>query len=55
MGYIEAYGAGAPLLGVRRSVFLVDSEGIVRYRHVALVGVSFRRSRDPARALAAMP
>ena len=51
---IEAYGVGAPLLGVRRSVFLVDSEGIVRYKHVALVGVTFRRSADLARALADM-
>jgi len=51
---IDAYGVGAPLLGVRRSVFLVDSEGIVRYKHVALVGVTFRRSADLARALADM-
>jgi len=51
---IEAYGVGAPLLGVRRSVFLVDSEGIVRYKHVALVGVTFRRSGDLAQALADM-
>ena len=51
---IDAYGVGAPLLGVRRSVFLVDSEGIVRYKHVALVGVTFRRSGDLARALADM-
>ena len=51
---IEAYGVGAPLLGVRRSVFLVDTEGIVRYKHVALVGVTFRRSGELAGALAEM-
>ena len=49
---IEAYGVGAPLLGVRRSVFIVDSEGIVRYKHVALIGVTFRRSGELATALA---
>jgi len=51
---IDAYGVGAPVVGVRRSVFLVDSEGIVRYKHVALVGVTFRRSGELATALAAM-
>jgi peroxiredoxin Q/BCP len=51
---IDAYGVGAPLLGVRRSVFLVDSEGMVRYKHVALVGITFRRSGDLARTLAGL-
>ncbi len=49
---IDAYGVGAPVLGVRRSVFLIDTEGIVRYKHVALVGVTFRRSGELAKVLA---
>lgn len=28
--------------GLRRSVFLLDGDGIVRWRHVALVGVTYR-------------
>jgi peroxiredoxin Q/BCP len=51
---IEAYGVGMPVLGVRRSIFLVDGEGIVRYKHVALIGATFRKSGDLARELAAM-
>jgi len=38
---VEAYGIG---LGsaLRRAVFIVDAEGVVRYRHVALVGLTYR-------------
>ena len=38
---VEAYGIG---LGsaLRRAVFIVDAAGIVRYRHVALVGLTYR-------------
>src|SRR5215218_938543 len=35
---VDLYGVGAPILGVRRSVFLVDTAGVVRYKHVALIG-----------------
>jgi peroxiredoxin Q/BCP len=41
----SAYGIAVPGLGLRRSVFLVDPDGVVRWRHVALVGLSFP-SRD---------
>ncbi|MFI5619763.1 peroxiredoxin [Streptomyces sp. NPDC051567] len=37
-----AYGITAPGLGLRRSVFVLDGEGVVRWRHVALVGLTFR-------------
>lgn len=33
------------LLGTKRSVYLVDEEGIIRYRHVESVAI-FRRSKD---------
>jgi len=38
---VEAYGIG---LGsaLRRAVFIVDAEGVVRYKHVALVGLTYR-------------
>ena len=51
---IEAYGVGAPVLGVRRSIFLVDTRGVVRYRHVALVGATFRKPAELARELASI-
>jgi peroxiredoxin Q/BCP len=51
---IEAYGVGAPVLGVRRSVFIVDGEGIVRYKHVAVIGATFRKANDLAKVLASI-
>jgi len=48
---IAAYGVGAPLIGVRRSVFVLDATGIIRYRHVAILGVTFRSSSDLAQIL----
>jgi len=39
---VEAYGIGLGSNGLRRAVFIVDAEGIVRYRHVALVGLTYR-------------
>ena len=39
---IRAYGVLGPAGMVRRSIFIVDPEGIVRYRHVALLGLHYR-------------
>lgn len=36
------YGVLGPLGFLRRSVFVVDSKGLVRYAHRALAGLSFR-------------
>jgi peroxiredoxin Q/BCP len=38
---IEAYGVGAPLIGVRRSVFVVDANGVVRFSDRKLIGATF--------------
>ena len=38
---IEAYGVGAPLINVRRSVFVIDAEGIVRFADRKLIGATF--------------
>jgi len=38
---VEAYGIGFGS-ALRRAVFIVDAEGIVRYRHVALIGLTYR-------------
>jgi peroxiredoxin Q/BCP len=39
---IRAYGVLGPGGLVRRSIFMVDPEGIVRYRHMALLGLHYR-------------
>lgn len=40
----RAYGIAMPGLGLRRSVFVLDARGIVRWRHVALAGLTFQSS-----------
>ena len=52
MKVVKEYGVGAPVLGVRRSVFLIDTAGIVRYKHVAIIGATFRKSSELAKELA---
>lgn len=41
---IRAYGVGLPGIGLRRSVFVVDGSGVVRWRHVALLGATFQKA-----------
>jgi peroxiredoxin Q/BCP len=38
---VKAYGIGLGGAGLRRSVFVVDAAGIVRWKHVTLVGLTF--------------
>ncbi len=38
---IEAYGVGAPLIGVRRSVFVVDKAGKIAFADRKLIGATF--------------
>lgn len=38
----RAWGVLGPLGFLRRSVFIVDGEGVIRYAHRALAGVTFR-------------
>ena len=46
-----AYGVVGPGGFLRRSIFLVDGEGIVRYRHVALFGIRYQDVGDLERAV----
>jgi peroxiredoxin Q/BCP len=48
----RAYGIRAPGGLVRRSIFVVDPDGIVRYRKVALVGLGYEDVGDLSEALA---
>ncbi|MGK5534184.1 peroxiredoxin family protein [Streptomyces sp. URMC 129] len=38
----RAYGVAVPGLGLRRSVFIVDADGVVRWKHVAVLGLTFQ-------------
>ncbi len=40
-GVTSAYGVTMLGIGVRRSVFVIDANGIVRWRHVGLVGLTY--------------
>jgi thioredoxin-dependent peroxiredoxin len=48
---IRAYGVLGPGGMVRRSIFIVDPQGIVRYRHVALLGLHYQDVDDLKRSL----
>lgn len=41
-----AYGILGPLGFLRRSVFVVDAAGVVRYAHRALAGITFRPTAE---------
>jgi peroxiredoxin Q/BCP len=49
----EAYGILGPLGFYRRSVFVVDAEGIVRYAHRAVAGLTFRSTDELVEAVRA--
>jgi peroxiredoxin Q/BCP len=40
-GVTSSYGVTMLGLGVRRSVFVIDADGIVRWRYVGLVGLTY--------------
>ncbi len=48
----DAYGVLGPGGFVRRAVFIVDPEGKIRYRKVALVGLGYEDAGDLREALA---
>ena len=47
----DAYGILGPLGFYRRSVFVVDAQGIVRYAHRAVAGLTFRSSKELVEAV----
>jgi thioredoxin-dependent peroxiredoxin len=50
----RSYGVLGPGGYIRRAVFLIDGEGVVRYRHVALFGLRYQDVGDLERAVAAL-
>jgi peroxiredoxin Q/BCP len=50
----RAFGIAVPGLGLRRSVFILDADGTVRWKHVALAGLTFQHSDTLTEQLAAL-
>ena len=51
---IKAYGVGAPLGHTKRSVFVLDGEGVVRWTHVSTLGITYQDTEKIASALKAL-
>jgi peroxiredoxin Q/BCP len=47
----KAYGTLGPLGFPRRSVFIVDGDGVVRYAHKAIAGLTYRPASELVAAL----
>jgi peroxiredoxin Q/BCP len=47
----KAYGVLGPVGFYRRSVFVVDAEGVLRYAHRAVAGLSFRPTAELVEAV----
>ena len=50
-----AYGTLGPLGFPRRSVFIIDGEGVVRYAHRAIAGLTFRPVSELVDVLLSLP
>ena len=50
-----SYGTLGPLGFPRRSVFIIDREGIVRYAHRAIAGLTFRPVGELVESLLSLP
>ena len=48
---VAAYGVGLLGMGVRRSIFIVDAEGRISWRHISLVGFTFQSADTLKREL----
>ena len=48
---VRMFGIGLGGGSLRRSVFVIDGDGIVRYKHVALVGLTYRSTDTLVKAL----
>jgi peroxiredoxin Q/BCP len=51
----KAYSAYSPRLGTKRSVIVIDEQGIVRHRHDHLLGLDYQSVDDLREALARIP
>ena len=47
------YGAKAPIIGTKRTTFVIDGEGVIRFRHDATLGLTFLPTADLKAAIVA--
>lgn len=52
---VDAYGVGLFGVGVRRSIFVIDADGVLRWKRVALVGVTYQSAATIREQLALLP
>jgi peroxiredoxin Q/BCP len=48
---IKQYGAASPVIGVKRTVLLIDEEGVVRWRFSGAVRAIFKKPKELAELL----
>jgi len=48
------YGAKAPIIGTKRSTFVIDGAGTIRFRHDATLGLTFLSTADLKAAIVAV-
>jgi len=48
---IEDYGIASPLTGVRRSIFLLDTAGVIQWRYTGTVRAIFKKPQQLTRIL----
>jgi peroxiredoxin Q/BCP len=51
---VRTYGVLAPGGLIRRSIFIIDPEGVIRFRHLALLGLHYKDVADLGEALTAL-
>jgi thioredoxin-dependent peroxiredoxin len=44
----KTYGVYAPKMGVKRSVFIIDEQGVLRWRYTGMVRAIFKKPRTLA-------
>jgi thioredoxin-dependent peroxiredoxin len=52
---VDAFGVGLFGVGVRRSIFVLDAEGVIRWKHVALIGMTYQSAEKIQQQLALLP
>lgn len=45
-GVARVYGVTLAGLAVRRSVFIIDADGVIRWKHVAMLGLTYRSAEQ---------
>ena len=50
-----AYGTLGPMGFPRRSVFVIDAHGVVRWSHRSIAGLSFHATASPLRRVEVLP